>query len=390
MKMKFTKKSLDELAPADKRYEVFDIHEPGFCIRVGLNGEKSFYYFYRNGKGRGGKLRRLFIGKMSNVTLEQAKTILNSYKARIVLGDDPVNDINLKKKEPILENVIEEFFINHVDTKLKDKTKDSYRNMKNNFIIPALGKKKITEVSFKDVSKLHADMKNTPYQANRCIALLSKFFNWCELEEYRKVNSNPVKGIEKYKEKARTVFMEKDTLELIGKAIYELEQIGSISIYSLTAIKILLLTGARKGEILSLKWSYFNANHTQAILPDSKTGQKIIIIPSVVWELLSNLPQENEYCFPGNGKEGHLVDIKKTWRIICEKAGISGWRIHDLRHAFAAYAASSGQSLPIIGSLLGHSQPQTTARYAHLANNPIRQAAEETAGILIKDLRGGG
>ena len=130
MKMKFTKKSLDELASADKRYEVFDSHEPGFCVRVGLNGEKSFYYFYRNGKGRGSKLRRLFIGKMSNVTLEQAKTILNSYKARIVLGDDPVNDINLKKKEPILENVIEEFFINHVDTKLKDKTKDSYRNMK--------------------------------------------------------------------------------------------------------------------------------------------------------------------------------------------------------------------------------------------------------------------
>lgn len=150
-------------------------------------------------------------------------------------------------------------------------------------------------------------------------------------------------------------------------------------------MKILMLTGARCMEILTLKWAYIDRARGIANLPDSKTGAKTLHLPEPVFAILDSLPRLNEYCFPGRHGAGHLVNIKDTWKRLLTTAGLSGWRIHDLRHAFASYAACSGKSLPVIGAILGHTQPATTARYAHLANNPVTQAAEETAATIFRD-----
>lgn len=126
-----------------------------------------------------------------------------------------------------------------------------------------------------------------------------------------------------------------------------------------------------------------------ANLADSKTGAKVLYLPPPALALLESLPRVNEYCFPGRRGAGHIVNVKDTWRRLLETAGLSGWRIHDLRHAYASYAASSGKSLPVIGAILGHSQPATTQRYAHLADNPVAVAAAETAAQIQKDFTGG-
>ena len=143
----------------------------------------------------------------------------------------------------------------------------------------------------------------------------------------------------------------------------------------------------------TLKWSYLDLAHGLAHLPDSKTGAKTIHLPAaaraVLTSLPTSLPRINEYCFPGRHDRGHIVGIAKMWKRILAEAGLSGWRIHDLRHAFASYAVNSGQSLLVIGKMLGHAQAATTARYAHVVENPVAAAAESTARAIQKDLTGG-
>ncbi len=251
----------------------------------------------------------------------------------------------------------------------------------------------------KHIASLHHAMRKTPYQANRCAALLSKFFSWCEKNGYRERGSNPVRGLEKYPEKKRKTFMGRDELEALGNAFRFLEAYGYIDEKTgktttldpiiATALKMLLFTGARCMEILTLKWEYIDKARGVANLPESKTGSKSLHLPAPALALLETLPRINDYCFPGRRENGHIVNVKDTWRRLLKTAGLSGWRIHDLRHAYASYAACSGKSLPIIGAILGHSQASTTSRYAHLTNNPVAQAAEETAALIQKDFTGG-
>ena len=245
---------------------------------------------------------------------------------------------------------------------------------------------KMADITYRHVAKLHHDLQNTPYLANRCAAVLSKFFDWCEKTGYRDRGTNPVRGLENYREEKRLKFMESSELEAIGEGIAKLEKQDAIDPTIAAALKVMLLTGARCSEILTLKWEYFNESKKKALLPNSKTGAKVLPIPPTAWEVISALPRVNEYCFPGRWGRGHIINVKDTWKRICKAGGISGWRIHDLRHAFASYAANSGKSLPIIGKILGHSQASTTSRYAHLAENPVAQAAAETAEGLAQEL----
>lgn len=181
----------------------------------------------------------------------------------------------------------------------------------------------------------------------------------------------------------------KAELEAVGTSIASLEASGKISLQTAAFFKLLLFTGARLGEILSLKWEYIDLEHGLAHLPDSKTGAKILHLPTYAKHVLDALPREGEYCFCGTGRTGHIVEVKKPWKQILAAAQLSGWRVHDLRHAFASYAVNSGKSLPLIGKLLGHSQASTTQRYAHVADNPVSQATEDTAALIAQDMEQG-
>jgi integrase len=161
----------------------------------------------------------------------------------------------------------------------------------------------------------------------------------------------------------------------------------SITPFAAAAIRLLMLTGARLSEILSLKWAYIDLEQGIARLPDSKTGFKVLQLPAAALAVLDRLPEMSDFVLPGDSESGHMINLHYPWRELLKFAGLTGWRIHDLRHAFASMMVNSGASLPIIGKILGHTQASTTQRYAHLEQNPARKAAEDAAAKIAEAMR---
>jgi integrase len=228
-------------------------------------------------------------------------------------------------------------------------------------------------------------MMDKPYMANRTSDFLSKFFNWCEANGYRNRGSNPVVGLEKYKEEKKMDFLDAQEMGAIGQALAALETAGKVSPLSAAAIRLLLLTGMRLMEMLSLKWDYLDLEAGAARLPDSKTGFKVVPLSAPAVDIFKGLPNVSEYVFPTpkSAASGHLMGLRKPWKQVCEAAHLGGrWRVHDLRHGFASAMVNGGASLPIIGAVLGHKRAETTARYAHIGKNPAQEAAE-AAGAKI-------
>ena len=252
------------------------------------------------------------------------------------------------------------------------------------YVSAGLRRKFVADVTRVDIARLHLAMKDKPYQANRTLALLSKFFNWAEQYGYRTDGSNPCRHIGKYREQRHERFLSAQELARLGEVLADAEQLGKTSPFIIGAIRLLALTGARLSEILTLRWQDLDFDGASLRLPDSKTGKKSIYLNPPALQVLSSLPRvaDNPYVIQGERAGAHLVNLQKPWRRIRKAAGLGDVRIHDLRHSFASIAAASGQSLYIIGSLLGHSQPQTTSRYAHLSADPLR-AANDAVGEQI-------
>lgn len=401
--MKFTKTTVEKLEATGKRYSVFDDEVRGFAVRVGATGDKAFYYVYRAGKGRGAQLKWLKLGSYPTISVEQARALAKSKAAAVALGADPAQDVKESKIMPTVQAALETFFTEHVESKLKKSSQKQYRGLIDKHIVPAFGKLKATEVEHRHIAQLHYSMRNTPYFANRAFAVISKFFAWAEKNNIRPRGTNPATGIEKYKEHKRLTFMGADELAKIGASLLELEQnwhdreearrekkkwdadIPLISPQAANIIRLLCLTGARVGEILSLQWECLDLNAGLARLVDSKTGPKAVHLPQPAVAILESIPQISEWVFPGKGVP-HVTDIQRAWRIVCAKAELDGWRLHDLRHAFASVAVNSGHSLPQIGALLGHSQAATTKRYVHFEENPVHAVAEDTAARIANAL----
>lgn len=237
-----------------------------------------------------------------------------------------------------------------------------------------------------DIAKLHHGLRTTPYQANRVVAVLSKMFALGEVWGWRLDGSNPCRGIEKYKEAKRERMLSADELSRLGDALAAWPGTP----YVPAAVRLLVLTGARLNEVLAMRREWVDFERAEVRLPDSKTGAKTIHLPAAAVTVLATLPQVegNPFVIVGERAGQHLVNLQKPWRSIRAKAGLTGLRLHDLRHAFASVAASSGLGLLIIGKLLGHSQPATTHRYAHLASDPVKTAAELVGKSIAEALEG--
>jgi len=392
--MKLTKSAVEKLETTGKRYNAFDDDLKGFAVRVGVSGDKSFYYVYRAGKGRGAPLRWLRLGVFPTLTVDKARQIAKEKAGAVALGADPARDVREEKNVATMQNALQGFIDDHV-SKLKPQSIQSYTTIITKRVIPGMGRLPVKNVAFSDVAKLHHTMKSTPYLANRTLAVLSKFFGWCELRGYRERGSNPCNGVTKYKEHKRQEFMGATELSILGDTLtrmenawHERQRTGEkrssedrdvITSQAAAVIRLLMLTGARVGEILALEWKRIDLEQGVAKLPDSKTGFKVLQLPAPAVAILEGLPEISEYVFPAASASGHMVNIKDAWGDVLKQSGLAGWRLHDLRHAFASMMVNSGASLPIVGKILGHTQVSTTQRYAHLEENPARKAAEEAA-----------
>jgi integrase len=238
---------------------------------------------------------------------------------------------------------------------LKPKSSAQYSQLIRSYIRPALGDKKLSQVAPDDVEKLHGHLYKTPYAANRLLATLSVFFAWAESKRLIPRGSNPVTGVKKYREEKRQAYLNPEQLRAIFEAARDLLAEGLISQTEQAAILVLLLTGARQLEILSLKWADIDFEAGTAALSDSKTGARLLPLPAPVIEIIQKLARGGSFVFANPAdRSGHYTDLRRSWGLILERAGAGHWRIHDLRHTFASIAVNSGLSLPLIGAVLGH------------------------------------
>src|SRR6266851_4537672 len=390
MRGKITKRSVDALKAAADGAEtvLWDSELKGFGVRVQRGGAKSYVLHYRVGTGRGATLRKLTIGRHGSpwtpeTARKEAKTLLGMIEG----GADPAADKMARREAPTIAELAERFLAEHAEAKRKASTAAEYRRLLDKIILPALGKRKVADVTRADVTKLHHANRAAPYQANRALAVLSKMFNLAERWGLRPDGSNPCRHVEKFAERKRERMLSPAELARLGDALAAHDG----SPYAVAAVKLLVFTGARLGEVLGLKWEWIDVERGEARLPDSKTGAKTLHLPPPALAVLAELPRldGNPFVIAGAKEGAALVNLEKPWRAIRQPAGLDDVRLHDLRHAFASVAASSGMGLPIIGKMLGHTQAATTARYAHLASDPVKAAAAAVAGKIAAAMAGG-
>jgi integrase len=301
----------------------------------------------------------------------------------IAAGGDPVAEHRERKQAPTVAELATRFLAEHVETKRKPRTVRDYRRLLENVIVPALGHRQVADVIRSEVARLHHSRRATPIEANRALAVLSVLCTFAERIGERPDGSNPCRHVEKFPERRRERMLAPGELARLGRALAAYQGPP----YHVAAIKLLVFTGARLGEILGLQWQWIDIERGEARLPDSKTGAKTIHLPPPALEVLASLPRIEGQPYVLGSKRGTTF-IEKPWRAIRKEAGLEDVRLHDLRHSFASVAAAGGMGLPIIGKMLGHTQPATTARYAHLASDPVKAAAAEVARRIEQALSG--
>ena len=365
---------------------LMDTDEPGLGIRRQGDARVFFVRRYRDG-------RRHFVtigthgegGLTVTTARERAKRLV----ASILDGHDPSAARAVERGMPTVSDLAAEWLELHVDAKLKSSTAKAYRSALRVVILPSIGDLRVNRVTADAVQRLHHKAMATPYVANRSLAIISKMFGYAERAGYRKPGSNPARGIERFREERRERYLTDDELGRLGGALAAEHVVIRHTPYAIAAIKLLAFTGMRLNEVLTLRWDEVDIERRLLFLADSKTGRKTVIAGSAAIELLRGLPRSSsQYVFPGARTGRPLEGVRKAWKNVTKEADLFGVRIHDLRHTFASISASAGGSLLMIGKLLGHSQHQTTARYAHLATDPIRDLADKTSLSISKALLG--
>jgi integrase len=357
-----------------------DSEVPGFGIRVTANGARSYVLRYTTRAA--GRERTYTIGDATVWRTTDAREKARELRREVEDGGDPLGAIEDERAAPTMLDLIERFRAEHLPRK-RPSTRGDYERMLANHIGPHFGQQtKIADVRFEDIDALHRKITSTgsTYAANRCVAVLSKMFNLAV--RWRMRPDNPAKGIERNTEFHRRRYLSGDELVALTKALAKHFDKGAAD-----AIRLLLLTGARRGEVLAMRWADV-ADGVWSKLPSS-TKQKDhhqVPLSAPAQQLLAEIRKRQRprapFVFPGDGATGHRVELKRDWAALCKAAGIEGLRIHDLRHSYASQAISGGASLALVGALLGHSNPITTSRYAHLMRDPLKEATERVGAVI--------
>lgn len=355
---------------------LWDDELTGFGVKVTPAGKKVFLVQYRIG-GAKGRTRRVTLGHLGPITADEARTRAKELVGMVQQKKDPAEERDRKRAEESFGKIIEQFEKEHVDG-LKPLTAKEYRRALKLHVPAKLRHRPVGDIGHPDMTRLHHDLsqKPGPTQANKVLAILSKLFSWAEKNGLRPAGPNPCRHIDKNKETKRERFLSPQELARLGKALADEQRV-----YVVAAVRLLLFTGARLNEILSARWEWVNFETGTIRLPDSKTGAKTLYLNNPALTVLSTLPRvaKNPFLIVGENVGAHLVNLQKPWRSIRKAAAITDVRLHDLRHTYASVGVTGGGSLPMVGALLGHSQPATTNRYAHLGSDPLRAASDAIA-----------
>jgi integrase len=407
---RITKRTVDTLQSKGSEFTAWDDTVSGFGVRVRPTGAKSYVVVYRAGAGRGSPVRRYTIAAVGKITPEIARARAKAILGAVVHGHDPASQRTAERGTPTVAELADQFMTDHVLAKRKAGTAEFYQDILHRIVKPAVGTTKADKLSRLQIGKLHSSLSETPFQANRVLAVVGSMYAFAGRAGIVPEGTNPARGIDKFKESRRERFLTGGELERLGGAIREAETIGipwrvddtkpttkhvpkgarvtKIGPYAAAALRLLLFTGCRLREILHLRWQHVDMERGCLFLPDSKSGRKTVILNAPALAVLNTLERVGSYVVPGDDPEQPRHDLKRPWDAVTKRAGLVGVRLHDLRHTYASFGAGGGLGLPIIGRLLGHAQAATTARYAHLDNDPLRCASEAIAGRIAAALEG--
>jgi len=405
--IKLTRRSVAAIEPSSVRMFYWDTDLAGFGLRVEPTGRKSWVVDYRPGAGgRNVVKRRLTLGTVQELSPEDARKRAADILAAVRLGSDPVLERKKERAIPTFREFAATFLKDEAG-RLKPNTLRNYTSYIRKHLNPALGSIQLDKIAPADVAKLHRKVgKTRPTTANRLLETIGSIYRHAALAGYVPKGTNPAAGIAAFREEDRERYLSTDELARLGETLTLAETDGLpwkesrskhtpktnqrtiIDRHAVAAIRLLVLTGLRMREVLNLRWKDIDFERGIALLADTKTGRRYAVLNAPALALLKDLARLGEYVIPGAERDKPRADLNRPWRAIRAHAGLHDVRIHDLRHSHASIAASGGVSLTIIGKLLGHTQPQTTQRYAHVVPDAVRAAADAVGNRIAAAMAG--
>ena len=369
--------------PAGRDTVIWDRALTGFGVRVYPSGAKVYVVQTRGPAGT----KRITVGRHGVIGADEARRRAALIIARVHAGEDPERPAQ-KPAGPTLAALAERYLREHVAVRCKPSTAAQYRLAIERYIVPALGERAVSEIGRSHVADLQHALRDRPAMANLVIATLSRLIDqavaWGVVQE----TTNPCRSAQKYRVRRRERFLTDAEFRRLGAALDELEATGRLSPHAAAAIRLLMLTGCRRNEILTLRWDDVHLEAQELRLPDSKTGPRTISLSVEAADVLAAIPKVpgNPWVIPGTRPGQRLSSIFEPWSRVRARAGLDDVRIHDLRHSYASRALALGESLPVIAKLLGHAQIQTTARYTHLTRDSVKDAATRVANDIAQDI----
>lgn len=383
-KKKLTKATVEAAMPGDKDVNIWDTEIVGFGCKITPKNRRTYFLYYRTKEGQ---QRRPTIGTHGPMKPNVAREIALRWVADVAQGLDPSQTRTTARSAPTVNDLCARYMSEYAETRKKPSSIRNDRRLIDSHVLPALGKKKVANVTRPDVMALHHALRNTPYEANRMLAMCSKMFGLAERWSLIPDGTNPARNIDRYREEKRERYLTDIEISQLWSVLNSDQVSATMSGSAVAAIKLLMLTGRRLNEVLSLQWAWIDLDARTLRLPDSKSGALLVSLGNAAVGILTDLRAiagDNIFVIPGKINGRPLVNLQKPWRAIRAQAGLKDVRIHDLRHTFASIGAGLGMSLPLLGRLLGHTQAATTNRYAHLAQDPVRIAADAIGAELIR------
>jgi len=410
--LKLTKRSIDAIKPCEKEMFYWDTEMQGFGLVVYPSGKKSFILQYRNKLGRG---HRKVLGRYGIETVDDVRTIARQHWSDISKGGDPVDEERTRRNSATMNELFDMHIERHVKVHNAATTIKTVIPQIDKHLRPALGALKVHAVTRQDVQKLHVAMKATPRNANKQLAILSKVFSNAELWGLRAENSNPCRKIKQYPQNSRERFLSDVEVKRLGDAIREAESEGlpwliavegdkakhlakpenrrsPIAPDVLKIILLLIFTGARRGEIVSLEWEHVDFDRGLVSLPKTKgTARRAHPVSVQALEILAGIRRIDgaRWVFSrSTDKSRHVAPevVENAWQRLRKRAGIEDVHLHDLRHTFATFGSQAGANAHILRDALRHSSTAMTSRYVNYDESPVRVFSDAIGGRIAAGL----
>jgi integrase len=397
MKTRLTKKVVDGLEARVNRYDVWDDGCTGFHVRVSPAGSKIFYLVYRDTSGKQRKPRIGEYGKP--LTVDAARKIADNWARKIAAGDAPEGALPMIENPTVLD-LEKRYMQEYAAKKQKPRTRANNKSYWKCHVLPRFGDRRVRDIEYDDIAALHLEMCEKQTTANRVLEMMTKAFALAEFWNWREKGTNPCEWIEAYPEAKRKRYLTPQESKRIGATLRTwLTYNRGSKVRFAQLVLLLIYTGARLNEIMASKISWIDWERGILDLPDSKTGQKELMLTAAALEILQQISDNSnsKWIIPGDASKRrkgggardediHMVYPYDLWHALKIDAEIEDLRIHDLRHAYASLALYVTKDLTMVGGLLGHADAKTTQRYAHLMDDPKRFAAESTAEKITEML----